>query len=225
MSGPSMLHSAAGGLVVSCQAPSGSPLDDPFVISSMAAACIDGGAMGIRCEGVKNAAAVVSRVDSLVIGLCKGVFDCGGVRITRCIREFSDLVSVGVSCIAVDGTDRVHDGMDGPSFISLCRRRFPEVSVLADVAEFGEAEAAVEAGAHAVATTLRGHTEGTRGCSGADSVFIGRLASKGIRVVAEGGIHDPSGVRRCLDAGAYFCVVGRAITDIAHVVSQFAGKI
>lgn len=183
-----------------------------------------GGARGVRVEGLANCGAVLRRLDSLVIGLCKGLFDDGRVRITRDLGELEGLVSAGVSCVAVDGTFRSHMGVDGPSFISMCRSSFPGLDILADIAMESEAESCMSAGASAVATTLRGYTDETVGLSGCDPSFVGRLASMGMPVVAEGGIMSPRDFRRCMEAGALFCVVGRAITDISWVVSTFVGE-
>lgn len=198
-------------------------MDDPLVLSSIAAACVAAGARGVRVEGLANCSAAARRIDSLVIGLCKGVFPDGRVRITRDIGEVEGLISCGVSCVAVDGTAREHGSVNGPSFISFCRGKFPDAVLLADIAREDEAEACMAAGAHAVATTLRGYTADTMGLSGNDPSFIRSMVSRGIPVVAEGGIASPQDFMRCMDAGAMFCVVGRAITDMGWVVSRFLG--
>ena len=47
-----------GGLVVSCQAPDGSPLRDPALMTIMAIAARDGGAAAIRANGPDDVRAI-----------------------------------------------------------------------------------------------------------------------------------------------------------------------
>ena len=57
------------GLIVSCQAPPGSPLRGPEHMTAMARAAAAGGAAGIRAEGPADIAAIRGAVDLPVIGL------------------------------------------------------------------------------------------------------------------------------------------------------------
>ncbi len=65
MSNPDVedLDRLRGGLVVSCQAGEGNPLQGPGMMAAMAAAAVAGGAVGIRAEGGGDVAAIRARVD------------------------------------------------------------------------------------------------------------------------------------------------------------------
>ena len=72
-----------GGLVVSVQAPEGSPMRDPEVIAAMAQASLANGALGVRLESPEHIAAVRRRCpEALIVGLWKRTFDDSPVYIT-----------------------------------------------------------------------------------------------------------------------------------------------
>ena len=59
-----------GGLIVSVQAPEGSPMRDPAVIAAMAEASLNNGAIGVRLESPEHIGAVRRRCpQALIIGL------------------------------------------------------------------------------------------------------------------------------------------------------------
>jgi N-acylglucosamine-6-phosphate 2-epimerase len=63
------------GLIVSVQAPLGSPMRDPDVIASMAEASLRNGAVGVRLESPEHIGAVRRRCpEALIIGLWKCTF-------------------------------------------------------------------------------------------------------------------------------------------------------
>ena len=63
------------GLIVSVQAPPGSPMRDPEVIAAMADASLRSGAVGVRLESPEHIGAVRRRCpDALIIGLWKCTF-------------------------------------------------------------------------------------------------------------------------------------------------------
>ncbi|RCL53198.1 MAG: acetylmannosamine-6-phosphate 2-epimerase, partial [Synechococcus sp. MED-G71] len=71
------------GLIVSVQAPEGSPLRDPDVIAAMADASLRCGAAGVRLESPEHIGAVRRRCPSaLIIGLWKRTFSDSPVYIT-----------------------------------------------------------------------------------------------------------------------------------------------
>jgi len=57
-----VLEKLAGGIIVSCQANPGSPLDDPSILAQLAKAAEAGGAVGIRANLPRNIRAVKSKV-------------------------------------------------------------------------------------------------------------------------------------------------------------------
>ena len=65
------LERLRGGLMVSVQAPPGSPLARPETMSAIARAAELGGAVGIRAEGLADIRAIKDAVSVPVIGLVK----------------------------------------------------------------------------------------------------------------------------------------------------------
>ena len=71
------------GLIVSVQAPEGSPMRHPDVIAAMAEASLRNGALGVRLESPEHIGAVRERCpDALIIGLWKRTWAGSSVYIT-----------------------------------------------------------------------------------------------------------------------------------------------
>ena len=72
-----------GRLIVSVQAPEGSPMRDPAVIAAMAEASLRQGAAGVRLESPEHIGAVRRRCPgALIVGLWKRSFKDSPVYIT-----------------------------------------------------------------------------------------------------------------------------------------------
>ena len=211
-----VLEALRGGLVVSVQAPSGSPLADPAHIAAMARAAALGGAAGIRAVEV---AAVKESVALPMIGLRKRRVEGSEVYITPTLEDARFVVAAGADILAVDATLRPRpDGVDLAALVS----ELP-VPVLADVDSLEAGVAAREAGAAAVATTLAGYTDAAAAPEGPDLELVSALASElDCPVFAEGRIATPEHAREAFDAGAFAVVVGTAITDPVALTHGFA---
>ncbi len=231
-----------GGLVVSVQAPAGSPLAAAGHIAAMARAASLGGAAGIRAVEV---AAVKEAVALPVIGLRKRQVEGSEVYITPSLEDARAVAAAGADIVAVDATLRPRpDGVDLATLVS----ELP-VPVLADVDSVEAGLAAREAGAAAVATTLAGYTDwaaasprtappaatsappaatsaspaATSASPGPDLELVAALASAlDCPVLAEGRIATPDHARAAFDAGAFAVVVGTAITDPVALTRGFA---
>ena len=84
------------GLIVSVQAPAGSPMRDPDVIAAMAEASLRNGAVGVRLESPEHIGAVRQRCPTaLIIGLWKRTFPESSVYITPGWQEISAVWSAG----------------------------------------------------------------------------------------------------------------------------------
>lgn len=75
-----ILDRLRGGLIASAQAYPGEPMRDPRTMDEVAQACVAGGAVGIRAQGLADLALITQHVDVPVIGLWKDGHD--GVFIT-----------------------------------------------------------------------------------------------------------------------------------------------
>jgi N-acylglucosamine-6-phosphate 2-epimerase len=207
------LEALRGGLVVSVQAPSGSPLADGSVLAAIARAAELGGAAGIRAQDVR---AVKEAVHLPVIGLRKRRVEGSEVYITPTLEDARAVAAAGADIVAVDATLR--DGVDISSLASEL-----QVPVLADVDSLEAGVAARKAGAAAVATTLAGYTDNAAPPAEPDLDLVAALASElDCPVFAEGRIATPDQARAAFEAGAFAVVVGTAITDAVALTRGFA---
>jgi N-acylglucosamine-6-phosphate 2-epimerase len=211
-----VVEALRGGVVVSVQAPSGSPMAAPSHLAAIARAAELGGAAGIRAMEV---AAVKEAVALPVIGLRKRRMEGSDVYITPSVDDARAVVAAGADIVAVDGTLRPRpDGVDLASLVA----ELP-VPVLADVDCLEAGLAAREAGAAAVATTLAGYTDNTPSPVDPDIHLVEDLAAElDCPVFAEGRIATPAQARAAFDAGAFAVVVGTAITDPIALTRGFA---
>lgn len=213
-----------GRLVVSCQAPPGSPLRDPSHLAALAAAAEAGGAAAIRAEGGASIAAIRAAVDVPVIGLRKREVPGSDVYITPEARDAREVLDAGADVLAVDATLRPRPGGVSAAEFLARLRELTRVPLMADVDALEAGEAARGAGADVVATTLSGYT-GSGGAAGVgpDLELVAALAARlDCPVIAEGRYAAPADVAAAFEAGAHAVVVGTAITDALALTRRFA---
>lgn len=217
-----ILQSFKSGLIVSCQAPVESPLHDPHVITAMAVAAVNQGAVGIRLDTPAHVASARPRVTVPIIGLWKQQIPGSDVYITPNFHHAAAIARAGADMIAIDATLRSRP--NGETVAELIQRIHTELgkAVMADIDTLEAAIAAAEAGADIVGTTLYGYTAATQGQQppGFDllQAMVDRLS---VPVICEGGIASPQMARQALDYGAYAVVVGTAITGIDLQVKAY----
>ncbi len=217
-----------GGLIVSCQAAPGSPMDSPGILAAFARCAEAAGAVGIRANQGRNIAAIVEAVSLPVIGLKKREVAGYEVYITPEWQDVLEIHAAGAQIIALDATDRPRPGSE--DFAALTRRIHDELGrlVMADVATFVEGVAAAEAGADIVGTTLSGYTAETASLlnKGPDLTLVQRLSKTlPCPVFCEGRLHTPVQARAAQEAGAFAVVVGTAITAPGWITAQFAAAL
>ncbi|MFZ4794396.1 MAG: N-acetylmannosamine-6-phosphate 2-epimerase [Blastocatellia bacterium] len=216
------IESLRGGLIVSCQAPEGSPLNDPRVISAMALAAERNGAVGVRINGPANIRATRELVSIPIIGIEKVVSPGSPVYITPTFEVAERLRASGADIIAIDGTGRPRpNGERIEDLISRIQSRL-ELPVMADIATLDEGLFVADWGADIVATTLCGYTEETRGES-LPALDLTQALSRRLDqpVICEGGVASPHDLERAFNAGAFAVVVGTAITGIDRLIRNF----
>lgn len=222
MTKQNVLERLYGGVVVSCQAHEGEPLYGSGMMRYMALAAVQGGAVGIRCNGA-DIEEIRDMVDVPLIGIVKMSYPGSEVVITPTMDEVALVAASGAEIVAIDGTLRPRPGgADLQTFIRDIRGHFPELLLMADISTWQEAMAAEKLGADLVATTLSGYTAYTKGVILPDVQLIRELAGKlRIPIVAEGGIQSPEQAAACLQAGAKTVVVGSAITRPHEITGRF----
>ena len=216
-----------GGLVVSCQAEGDDPFNAPCHAARFAKVAEMGGAAGIRARDAENVAAIRKAVALPIIGITKSQYSDGCVLITPDLTGVEEVLQAGADVVAADGTDRIRpNGVRGPEFIRQFKRSFP-APLLADIATFDEAIAALDAGADAVATTLSGYTPATahRSLQEPDWELLSALVTAArAPVIVEGHVWTPDQARRAIEMGAFAVVVGTAITRPRVVVQVFVDR-
>ncbi|MDE2570998.1 MAG: N-acetylmannosamine-6-phosphate 2-epimerase [bacterium] len=216
----------ARGLVVSVQAEEGSPLDDPLVLAALARAAERGGAVAIRAQGAANIRAMRAHCALPIVGLIKRRTPESEVYITPTIAEARSAAEGGAAMIALDATQRPRPGGERLDGLIAAVHRELGLPVLADCSSLEEALEAERLGADALATTLCGYTERSRGTPLPALDLVEQIVAAAARpVLCEGGVATPRHALEALRRGAYACVVGTAITNVDALTRHFAGAI
>ena len=207
-----------GGLVVSCQAYRGDPMDDSATLARLAQCAVGGGSVAIRAEQPDHIREIARTIAVPVIGLWK--VGTEGIYITPHREHVEAVVAAGAGIVAVDGTRRPRRPNEG--LVDLIRTAHHlGVDVLADVANLDDAVAAVEAGADAVSTTLAGYVDDVTPDEPALDLVAKLADACGVPVLAEGRIATPAQAQAALEAGAWAVVVGAAITRPTWITRRF----
>jgi len=213
------------GLIVSVQAPEGSPMRDPDVIAAMAEASLRNGATGVRLESPEHIGAVRSRCPgALIVGLWKRTYPDSAVYITPGWEEIRTVWGAGADVVAIDATERFRPG--GQELEDLIHRARRELGapLMADVDSLANGLRAAALGCDWVGTTLYGYTEATATQRPPAWELLPHLRQQlpeAVSLICEGGIASPQQVRQALAAGADAVVVGTAITGVDLQVAAY----
>jgi N-acylglucosamine-6-phosphate 2-epimerase len=214
-----------GGLIVSCQAPAGSPLARPDIIAAFALTAEMNGAVGVRLDGQEAIRATRATSGLPILGIEKLHVADSEVYITPDFASAERVAAAGADAIALDGTERQRPA--GLDFAQLCRRIRCELNLplMADIATYQQGVYAAEtAGVDFIGTTLSGYTPETTHQSGVDFKLVEELATRlETPIICEGRLRNSADVRRAFSCGAFAVVVGNAITGIDWLVREFAG--
>ena len=225
---PSAAH-LKGGLIVSVQAPEGSPMRHPQVIAAMAEASLRNGAIGVRLESPEHIGAVRRRCpEALIIGLWKRSFPDSSVYITPGWKEVQAVWSAGADVVALDATAR--DRPDGRSLEALLKLAKTELGapLMADVDSLENGLRAAELGCAWVGTTLYGYTEATSAAKPPGLSLLSPLRAglpSDVSLICEGGIASPQIAREAMNCGADMVVVGTAITGVDLQVQAYINRL
>jgi N-acylglucosamine-6-phosphate 2-epimerase len=210
-----------GGLIISCQAPVGSAIDDPVFIRAQALTVEAAGARAIRAEGIANIRAVADAVSVPVIGLIKVRSSQSNVYITPRLEDVLAVVEAGADIVAVDATNRIRwSNQTLQEFYELVRKE-TDIPLLGDIDSILNAAIAIEMGFDAIATTLSGYTD-VENFEFPNIELVGKIAHNiKVPVVAEGGFSTPEQVQNALAKGAWAVCVGTAITNPYELTKKF----
>ena len=218
-----VLDKIRGGMIVSCQALKSEPLYSSYIMSRMAYAAKEGGAVGIRANTAEDIKEIKKTVDLPIIGIVKQDYEGCEVYITPTMKEIDALVECGVDIIATDCTKRIRpDGKTLDEFFAEVRVKYPDQLFMADCSCYEEGIHAAEIGLDLIGTTMNGYTEYTKGSILPNLDLIKRLVEDtGKPVIAEGGIWTPEQLKDVLATGALAAVVGTAITRPRDITRHF----
>jgi N-acylglucosamine-6-phosphate 2-epimerase len=197
-------------------------MHDPLVITAMAQAAIDRGAVGVRLDTPAHVQAVRQRITSPIIGLWKQQIPGFEVYITPQFHHAAAIATAGADIIAIDATLRQRP--NGETVESLIQQIHTQLgkAVMADVDTLEAAIAAENAGADLVGTTLYGYTPASQQHKPPGFDLLTQMVKTlQVPVICEGGIASPQMARRAIDLGAYAVVVGTAITGIDLQVQAY----
>lgn len=210
-------------LIVSCQAPSNSPLHHPKIIATIAEACVNQGVKALRIDTPSHVKAVKSKMPDIpVIGLWKQQNLGSDVYITPRFQDAVAISEAGAEIIALDCTQRQRPGTRNvPEIINKIHQQLDKL-VMADIDTVENALFAAKAGADLIGTTLYGYTEETKHLSPPGYDLLTTLVAKiDLPIICEGGIATPEMAQKALKLGAYAVVVGTAITGIDILTQHF----
>lgn len=228
---PVRLERAAlqGGLIVSVQAPEGSPMRDSQVIAAMAEASLRNGAIGVRLESPEHIGAVRRRCpEALIVGLWKRSFPDSSVYITPGWEEIQAVWAAGADVIALDATERARPA--GQDLAELVRRASVDLRapLMADIDSVDNGLRAAALGCQWVGTTLFGYTEATAEARPPAWELLAPLRQQlpaSTSLICEGGIATANQACSALQQGADAVVVGTAITGVDLQVAAYVGAI
>ena len=227
------LEALRGGVIVSVQASTGEPLNDPAIIAAMAHSAVNGGAKGLRLANVENIKAVKAKnLGVPVIGITKPDKIPANyeelVYITPNFADVQALAEAGADIVALDATDRERPNSESLSdVVAKAKATYPDLLLMADVSSFKEGQMAGELGFDLVSTTLSGYTTASNAKkdSGPDFQLLETLVNHNktthgkTPVILEGRVWKPWEVTHAMGAGAFALVIGSAITR-PHEITQ-----
>lgn len=203
-----------GGVIISCQAPEGSPLRDPHVMARMAQAAEKAGAVAIRAEGALDIAAIKAVCSLPIIGIRKHHYPDSDVYITATKHDVDLVADAGARIVALDATDRPRPGGESLTEV-IAHAKARGLTVMADLSHPAQSASALKAGADILATTLVPESAEDVRAHGPNLAALKALvdAHPDRFVIGEGRYATPSDIAAGLGTGARAIVVGRAVTD------------
>jgi N-acylglucosamine-6-phosphate 2-epimerase len=191
----------------------------------MALAAKEGGADGIRANGIADIRAIQDTVDLPIIGIIKKNYGAEPVYITPTIAEVDELTKAGVDVIALDATGSNRPtGESLKDFFREIKTKYPSQVFMADCSTLKEMQYADQLGFDFIGTTMVGYTKQSKNILIAANDF--ELVKEAVRtcqhpVICEGNIDTPEKAGRVMQLGIFGVVVGGAITRPQLITRRF----
>ncbi len=216
-----MLNNIKGKLIVSCQALEDEPLHSSFIMGRMALAAKEGGASGIRAQGIEDINEIKKNVDLPVIGIIKRSYDDSEIYITPTLKEVEDLLNTECEMIALDATMRKRPNDEKLEDLVKAIHEGGKLA-MADISTLEEGIQAEKLGFDCISTTLSGYTPYSTQSHTVDIPLLKALVEKvSVPVICEGKINTPEDLKEAFNKGAYSAVVGGAITRPQQITKRF----
>tara|TARA_R110002167_G_scaffold91458_1_gene246040 strand:- start:92953 stop:93654 length:702 start_codon:yes stop_codon:yes gene_type:complete len=217
-----LLSTLKQSLIASCQPVDNGPMDKVEHVVAMALAAVDGGAKGLRIEGVENVRAVAKVTTTPIVGIVKRDLDDSPIRITPFIHDVQALAEAGASIIAFDGTDRQRP----VPMLELLRTVHESGCVaMADCADYSTGILLANQGCTFIGSTMSGYLDLNTTPIEPDYELVSNWVAQGLNVIAEGRYNTPERAAKAIELGAFSVTVGSAITRIEHITNWFVGSI
>lgn len=222
-----VLTKIKGGLIVSCQALKDEPLHSPYIMSKMALAAKQGGAVAIRANGCEDIKAIKNEIDLPILGLVKRDYNDSQIYITPTLKEIDEIVNSGADIVALDATNRIRpENVNLEEFFYNIKEKYPDIILMADVSNYDEGVKAEKLGFDLVSTTLSGYTDYTKMEKLPNFELMEALVRNlKIPVIAEGGIWTIEQLKRAIELGSFAVVIGTAITRPKEITERFVSII
>lgn len=187
----------------------------------MAKAVMEGGAVGIRAQGVEDILEIKKTTGLPIIGIIKRDYDDSEIYITPTKKEVDELIDTKCEMIALDATNRKRpNGESLKGLISYMKKK--GVLVMADISTYEEGVTAYEYGVDCISTTLAGYTPYSQKYDGPNIELIKKLVKEiEIPIIAEGKINTPKDLKEVYSLGIHSAVVGSAITRPQIITKNF----
>ena len=226
MSKADVLNQIRGGVIVSCQGDRTTPTGTPEALLMMAKCAQLGGCAGFRANMPANIGPIKKEFPNIpMIGIWKIVTPGNDVYITPNMDAVDALVALGCEIVAADATDRVNAaGKKAYTLLTEIKRKYPNLLVMADIADINDARLAAKAGADICSTTLSGYTDYTQDKAGkCDFELVKQIKSEnlGMFIITEGKIWTREDAIKAYDCGADSIVIGTAITSPIGITKRF----
>lgn len=219
------LNKIEKGLIVSCQALDDEPLHSPHIMAKMALAAQQGGAVGIRAQGVKDIIEIKKEVDLPIIGIIKRDYDDSEIYITATSKEVHELLETECEIIAIDATQRKRPNNEKLEDLLKLIQNSGRIA-MADCSTYEECVNAEDLGFDIISSTLFGYTDYSENIDGPNLKQIEKIIKNlDTPFIAEGKINTPEDLRNVFKLGSFSAVVGGAITRPQDITRKFVNAI